>query len=104
MGQLLILHVASMAVLRELSPGKLISQFGDVPWSARSPDLTWCYCWLWGYLKSMFISKPRTIPKLKQCIRNEIADIPQVIIRKVTANMQKRWEACVDMDGNHIQG
>lgn len=92
----------SMAVLRNLFPGKLISRFGDVPWSARSPDLTSCDCWLWGYLKSkVFGSKPRTIPELKQCIREEIAAIPQSMIRKVTANMQKRWEACVDVDGHH---
>lgn len=95
--------IDSMEVLRELFPGKLISRFGDVPWSARSPDLTSCDCWLWGYLKSkVFVSKPRTIPELKQCIREEIAAIPQVMLRKVTANMQKRWEACVEVAGHHL--
>lgn len=93
----------SMAVLRELFPGKLISRFGDVPWSARSPDLTSCDCWLWGYLKSkVFASKPQTIPELKQCIQENIAAIPQAMIRKVTANLQKRWEACVDVRGHHL--
>lgn len=95
--------IDSMTVLRELFPGKVISRFGDVPWSARSPDLTSCDCWLWGYLKSkVFASKPRTIPELKQCIREEIAAIPQAMIRKVTTNMQKRWEACVNEEGRHL--
>lgn len=93
----------SMMVLRELFPGRLISRFGDVPWAARSPDLTSCDCWLWGYLKSkVFISKPQNIAELKQSIRNEIAAIPQTMLRKVTANMQKRWEACVDGEGQHL--
>lgn len=71
-----------------------------MPWSVRSPDLTSCDSWLWGYLKSrMFILKPRTIPERKQCIGDEITAIPQVMIRKETAIIQKK--ACVDTDGNH---
>lgn len=40
--------LSSIAVLCEMFPKKFISRFGDVPKSARSPDLTSCDCWLWG--------------------------------------------------------
>ena len=43
---------ASMAVLREHFPERLISIRGDLEWAARSPDLTPCVFYLWGYLKS----------------------------------------------------
>ena len=50
---------ASVSVLREMFP-QHISRGGDVPWPVRSPDLSACYYFLWGYLKStVFISKPR---------------------------------------------
>lgn len=42
---------ASMNVVRNMFPGKLISRFGDVPWPPRSPDLSICDFFLWGYLK-----------------------------------------------------
>jgi len=51
---------ASMSVLREMFPQHVISRSGDVPWTARSPDLSACGYFLWGYLKSkVFISKPK---------------------------------------------
>ena len=66
---------ASMSVLREMLP-QHISRGGDVPWPARSPDLSACGYFLWGYLKSrVFISKPRTIAELKQSTREEIVAI-----------------------------
>jgi len=33
---------ASMEVLRQKFPGRLISRFGDVPWPPRSPNLSLC--------------------------------------------------------------
>ena len=44
---------ASMELLREHFPDRLISLRGDLPWSARSPDLAPCDFFLWGYLKSI---------------------------------------------------
>ena len=40
----------SMAVVREMF-GTVISRFGDITWSARSPDLTVPDSFLWGFLK-----------------------------------------------------
>jgi len=53
----------------EMFPQHVISRGGDVPWTARSPDLSACGYFLWGYLKSkVFISKPK--PKAKHKGRN----------------------------------
>jgi len=51
----------------------VISRGGDVPWPARSPGVSACGYFLWGYLKSkIFISKPRTTAGLKQIIKGRI--------------------------------
>jgi len=79
---------ASMSVLREMFPQHVISRGDDVPWPARSPDLSACDYFLWRYLKSrVFISKPRTITELKQIIKEEIAVIPEQMIRRVMKNL-----------------
>jgi hypothetical protein len=40
----------SMYVLGEIFPGRLVSLRGDMGWPARSPDLSICDFFLWGYL------------------------------------------------------
>ena len=56
----------SMTIVRNMFPGHLISRFGDVPWPPRSPDLSTCDFFLWGYLKSrVYTHNPRTLNDLK---------------------------------------
>jgi hypothetical protein len=65
-----------------------ISRGGDVPWPARSPELSACDYFLRGYLKSrVFISKPRTIAELKQSIKEDIAGIQEQMTRRVMENL-----------------
>jgi hypothetical protein len=55
----------SMTFLRGMFPGRLISLFGDIPWPARSPDLTDPDFFLWGYLKSkVYATRPHSIQEL----------------------------------------
>jgi len=42
----------SLSLLREMFPGHVISLRGDIRWPPRSPDLTPCDFYLWGYLKA----------------------------------------------------
>jgi hypothetical protein len=87
---------ASMSVLREMFPQHVISRGGDVPWPARSPDLTACDYFLWGYLKSkVLISKLRTIEELKRRIKEEIAAIPEQMTRRVMESLRGRLEQCL---------
>jgi hypothetical protein len=94
---------ASMSVLREMFPQHVISRGGDVPWPARSPDLSACDYFLWGYLKSkVFTSKPRTIQEPKQRIKEEIAAIPDQMTRRVMQNRRGRLEQCLRNGGRYL--
>jgi hypothetical protein len=57
----------SMAAVRELFGNRVISRFGDIPWPPKSPDLSVCDFFLWGYLKNrVYTTRPRTLDELKQ--------------------------------------
>jgi len=67
----------SMNAVNALLPNRVVSRNGDIPWPPRSPDLTPCDYFLWGYLKTkVFETSPRTIADLKQRIQDEVAAIP----------------------------
>ena len=90
----------SLGVLRELFPGRLISLRGDVGWPARSPDLSPCDFFLWGYLKEkVFKHRPRSLEDLKERIRQKIDAIPPEITRRVIKNFREGLQQCVANDG-----
>ncbi|PSN57112.1 hypothetical protein C0J52_01298 [Blattella germanica] len=73
----------SMEVVRELFGNHVISRFGNIPWPPRSPDLSVCDFFLWGYLKSkVYTTRPRTLDELKQRIRDEIHSIPAEMLQR----------------------
>ncbi|KAJ4438082.1 hypothetical protein ANN_14021 [Periplaneta americana] len=90
-------------VLQWLKEGKLvinkISQLGpmDPSTNSRSPDLTVCDFFLWGYLKmKVFGGNPlRTIPALKQRIQEEVAAIPVNMLRGVRGQTQRMMHSSV---------
>ena len=93
---------ASMTVVRQMFPQHVVSRFGDVPWPPRSPDLSACDFFLWGYLKSnVYVRKPRTVDDLKVSIREEIATLPQEILVNVMQNFEERLRTCV-RQGRHL--
>jgi hypothetical protein len=63
-----------MAVVRNLFPIHVISRYGDITWPARSPDLSACDFFLWGYLKSQVFKAPapHTVQELKHRIQQEV--------------------------------
>jgi len=85
--------VISMAVLHLLFPQRVISRFGDVPWSPLSPDLTaplffFCVCvCVWGCLKSeVYSRRPVDLNALKQAIWDAIVNISEETLRIVMRN------------------
>lgn len=93
----------SMTVLRRMFPGRIISRFGNVPWPPRSPDLSVCDFFLWGYLKNcVYNHKPRNLDELKNAIIQEIAAIPAEILVRVMEDFEKRLESCIRNDGHHL--
>ena len=67
---------ASMTAVRATFPNHVISRFGDLRWPPRSPDLSMCDFYLWGFLKlRVYAGKPRTLGELKTAIREKIQEI-----------------------------
>lgn len=94
---------ATMDILRQMFPGRLISKSGDFDWPPRSPDLTAPDFFLWGYLKSkVYANKPQTLEQLKANIRQEIAGISTETLRKTMENAEKRTDLCMAANGGHL--
>ena len=93
-----------MNAVNALFLGRVISRNGDITWPPRSPDLTACDFFLWGYLKAKVFEAdpPRTIEALKQRIRNEIKAIPVNMLREVMQNFQARLQKCINFNGGHL--
>ena len=97
------MSIASMRIVRNMFPEHLISRFGDVLWPSRSPDLSTCDVFLWGYLKSRFYThKPRTLNDLKEAILQEIRPIDRQLLVCVMDDFKKRLENCIQEDGRHL--
>jgi len=97
----------SMNAANALFPNRVVSRNGDIPWPPppRSPDLTPCDYFIWGYLKTkVFETRPRTIADLKQRIQDEVAAIPVEMLREVMNSFRSRLEECVRRNGSHLEG
>lgn len=93
----------SMEVLREMFPGRLLSQRGDQSWPARSPDLSALDFFLWGYVKSkVFQNRPQNLDDLKNNIREVIAEIPVDMCRRTMASVLHRAQICTERNGGHL--
>ncbi|KAJ4425834.1 hypothetical protein ANN_27460 [Periplaneta americana] len=94
-----------MDAVRRLFPNHIVSSYGDIPWPARSSDLTACEFFLWGYLKSMVFKTPppQNIEELKEKFRDEVADIPEDTLGRVMGNIQPRLEEYMQRNGSHLR-
>ena len=83
---------------------KVISLRGNVRWPARSPDLSPCDYFLWGYIKAeVFKLRPKTIIELKEAIVKSIAEVPKHMIDNVMDNFRQRLQHCVEVGGGHLK-
>jgi hypothetical protein len=93
----------SLGILREISPCRLVSLRGDIGWPARSPNLTPCDFFLWGYLKAgVYRHWSQTLKALKEAIREEVATIPQKMTNIVMENFRERLRQCIANNGCHL--
>ncbi|XP_075910722.1 uncharacterized protein LOC142906541 isoform X3 [Petromyzon marinus] len=81
-----------------------IGRGGPVNWPAHSPDLTPCDFWLWGMvMERVYATKPRDVRDLRQKIENVIATIPQEMCLRALETTWRRFQACVDNDGDQVE-
>jgi hypothetical protein len=77
-----------MEVAQEMFPEHVISTLRELPWPARSPDLSAGDYFLCGYLKAkVYPSRPRTIDDLKIAIRKKISALPDNMARRALGNL-----------------
>ena len=76
-------------------------------WPPRSPDLTPCESFLWGYLESkVYATAPSDLPDLTQRIIDEADAVkrdPQLVKRAVR-DMLQRARQCINNGGRHVRG
>ena len=95
------------ARLRELFENRVVALHQDVEWPARSPDLTPCDFFLWGYMKPrVFTSPPADIFHLRRKIIHEFEQLAldRGMITRAVAAMQQRARVCIQRNGGHVEG
>lgn len=83
----------------------VISRGFPFQWPARSPDLTPCDFWLWGFLKTQVYSQGNfsSIEELKTKIIATCEQIDSGMLSSVMSNVVFRMNSCLEMEGHHIE-
>lgn len=86
-------------------PQKWLGRFGPIHWPARSPDLTACDYFLWGFLKEKVYKNhlAHDVEILKERIIEAIAEVNQEMIRSVYDEFKRRLQKCVEVGGFHVE-
>ena len=73
-------------------------------WPPRSPDLSSSDFYFWGTLKQkVYANNPHILDQLKENITNAIRRITREELQAVSANVVKRAQKCIDVNGKHFQ-
>lgn len=89
--------------LNEKFPGRWIGRRGPFDWPARSPDLTPCDFFLWGYLKDIvFRNPPDTIEELQEKIEEACEEVTAEMCRKTCRSVLHRFRDCLSSDGEFL--
>lgn len=92
--------------LNETFRNRVVGLGHNVEWPPRSPDLTPCDFFLWGYLKDKVFSRPpENIEELRQRIIEEFNTLRQrpEIIQRAFRDMHRRTILCVERNGGHVE-
>ena len=76
-----------------------------LPWPPRSPDLTPCDFFLWGYVKDhMFVPHmPLDLAELRQRIEHAVAGIDHQMFVRVWQELDIRTDVCRVTNGGHME-
>lgn len=74
------------------------------PWPPRSPDITPCDFFLWGYLKNkVYTTRPRNRQELCLRIRQACQEITPQTLRKVIQRFRRVVEKCILLEGGYVE-
>ena len=93
-----------MAAVRNLFPNHIIFRYGDITWPTRSPALSACDFFLWGYLNSQVFKapSPHTGQELKHWIQQEVKRVPVEMLQRIVGDVHKRLTGCLERNGGHL--
>ena len=81
-----------------------LGRAGPNEWPARSPDLTPCDFFLWGYVKEeVYKRQAQNIDELEAYIREVIENIPREYIKASCLSVRERLEKLRRNGGGHIE-
>lgn len=81
-----------------------IGRGGPVRWPARSPDLTPCDFFLWGYVKDKVYTEPVTTKEDMQLrIRRVFSTISPTMLQNVRRSIKTRARKCIEQNGRHFE-
>lgn len=92
--------------LLEVFQNRVIALHLPVEWPPRSPDLTPCDYFLWGYLKDkVYRTPPQNVNDLRNKIQNEANLLRQdpALLRRVFLDMRQRAHLCVLRNGGYVE-
>jgi hypothetical protein len=73
-------------------------------WPPRSPDLTPCDSFLWGYLKSkVYNPMPKNLDDLQKNIEKEIKNISKNMLKDVFEKVKNDCRKCISAEGGHFE-
>ncbi|GFV11914.1 uncharacterized protein TNCV_109621 [Trichonephila clavipes] len=100
-------HIARRVkdLLRRLfGDDRVLSRHFHHAWPPRSPDLSPCDYWLWGYLKSqVYRDRPTSLGMLKDNIRLQCLTITPDMLYSVVHNIISRLQLLLRNDGEQIE-
>lgn len=97
-------HLDVRRYLNVVFPARWIGRRGSVEWPPRSPDLTPCDFFFWGYLKSkVYTNRPQNLAELEQRIQNEAAAISPRSLRNSFQAFRDRLGHCLAVNGAHFE-
>jgi len=92
------------AWLDQKFPGRWLGRRGPHECPARSPDLTPCDFFLWGWAKEeVYRAEPCTMEQLEDRIRNVITNVPHDFLQKTVDSISGRLRKLVDAAGVYIE-
>lgn len=90
--------------LNEKFGDRWIGRQGPMLWPPRSPDLTPCDFFLWGYIKNIvFSQKIRDLNHLKNRINEAMTTITEEMLANVWREVDYRLDICRATKGAHIE-
>lgn len=90
--------------LHETFPNSWLGRGGPVSWPPRSPDLTSCDFFLWGFIKNkVYVTPPTTAEDMRQRITVAFREITPEMLANVEQSFKNRIGLCIAQNGGHFE-